>query len=151
MWKYSRYVMFNTMTKTEEHWLDFELIKDTVNLPSEDFTFGRQKSPWCVGIVALLLWSQRHIDLEKDPQQVGHEHNHILAGPLCPFPWHHNERDGVSNHQPHDCLLNRLFGANTKNQSSASLAFVRGIRRWPVNSSNKGPVTRKMYPSCGAI
>ena len=23
--------------------------------------------------------------------------------------WHHNERDGVSNHQPHDCLLNRLF------------------------------------------
>ena len=24
--------------------------------------------------------------------------------------WHHNERDGVSNHQPHDCLFNRLFG-----------------------------------------
>ena len=23
--------------------------------------------------------------------------------------WRHNERDGVSNHQPHDCLLNRLF------------------------------------------
>ena len=21
----------------------------------------------------------------------------------------HNERDGVSQHQPHDCLLNRLF------------------------------------------
>ena len=25
--------------------------------------------------------------------------------------WRHNERDGVSNHQPHDCLLNRLFKA----------------------------------------
>ena len=24
--------------------------------------------------------------------------------------WRHNERDGVSNHQLHDCLLNRLFG-----------------------------------------
>ena len=24
--------------------------------------------------------------------------------------WRHNGRDGVSNHQPHDCLLNRLFG-----------------------------------------
>ena len=24
--------------------------------------------------------------------------------------WRHNERDGVSNYQPHHCLLNRLFG-----------------------------------------
>ena len=23
--------------------------------------------------------------------------------------WRHNERNSVSNHQPHDCLLNRLF------------------------------------------
>ena len=29
-----------------------------------------------------------------------------------------------------------------KHQSSASLAFVRGIHRWPVNSSHKWPVTR---------
>ena len=33
-----------------------------------------------------------------------------------------------------------------KHQSSASLAFVRGIHRWPVNSPHKGPVTRKMFP-----
>ena len=33
-----------------------------------------------------------------------------------------------------------------KHQSSASLAFVRGINRWPVNSPHKGPVTRKMFP-----
>ena len=33
-----------------------------------------------------------------------------------------------------------------KPQSSASLAFVRGIHRWPVNSPHKGPVTRKMFP-----
>ena len=33
-----------------------------------------------------------------------------------------------------------------KNQSSTSLAFVRGIHRWPVNSPHKGPVTRKMFP-----
>ena len=30
-----------------------------------------------------------------------------------------------------------------KHQSSASLAFVRGIHRWPVNSPHKWPVTRK--------
>ena len=33
-----------------------------------------------------------------------------------------------------------------KLQSSASLAFVRGIHRWPVNSPHKWPVTRKMFP-----
>ena len=33
-----------------------------------------------------------------------------------------------------------------KHQSSASLAFVGGIHRWPVNSPHKGPVTRKIFP-----
>ena len=33
-----------------------------------------------------------------------------------------------------------------KHQSPASLAFVLGIHRWPVNSQHKGPVTRKMFP-----
>ena len=38
-----------------------------------------------------------------------------------------------------------------KHQSSALLAFVRGIHRWPVNSPHKGPVTRKMFPFDGVI
>ena len=33
-----------------------------------------------------------------------------------------------------------------KHQSSASLAFVRGIHRGPMNSPHKWPVTRKMFP-----
>ena len=33
-----------------------------------------------------------------------------------------------------------------EHQSSASLAFVWGIHRGPVNSRHKGPVTRKMIP-----
>ena len=41
-----------------------------------------------------------------------------------------------------------------KHQSSASLAFVRGIHRWLVNSPHKCPVTRKcfhlMTASCGS-
>ena len=32
-----------------------------------------------------------------------------------------------------------------KHQSSMSLAFVRGIHRWPVNSPHKGPVTWKIF------
>ena len=61
--------------------------------------------------------------------------------------WRHNGHGGVSNQQPHDCLLNRLFRRRWKKyQSSASLAFVPGIHRWPVNSPHKWPVTRKMFP-----
>ena len=33
-----------------------------------------------------------------------------------------------------------------KHQSSASLAFVQGIHRGPVNSPHKWPVTQKMFP-----
>ena len=67
---------------------------------------------------------------------------------VFPLQWRHNERNGVSNHQPYDCLLYRLFKAQIKknHQRSASLAFVRGSPRWPMNSSHKGPVTRKMFP-----
>ena len=48
--------------------------------------------------------------------------------------WRHNERDGVSNHRRLDGLLYRLFKctSNERRQSSASLAFARGIHRWPV-------------------
>ena len=31
--------------------------------------------------------------------------------------WRHNELDGISNHQPHDCLLNRLFTRRSKKTS----------------------------------
>ena len=33
-----------------------------------------------------------------------------------------------------------------RHQSSASLAFVRGIHRWPVNSPHRGRVARKRFP-----
>ena len=33
-----------------------------------------------------------------------------------------------------------------KHHGSASLAFVKGIQRWPENSPHKAPVTRKMFP-----
>ena len=31
--------------------------------------------------------------------------------------WRHNGRDGISNYQPHDCLLNRLFRRRSKKSS----------------------------------
>ena len=32
--------------------------------------------------------------------------------------WRHNGRDGVSNHQPYDCLFNRLFKVQIKETST---------------------------------
>ena len=39
-----------------------------------------------------------------------------------------------------------LVADQRKHQSTASLAFVRGIHQWLMNSPHKGPVTRKMFP-----
>ena len=36
------------------------------------------------------------------------------AKTLLRLQWCHNEHDGVSNHQPHDYLLNRLCGRRSK-------------------------------------
>ena len=52
--------------------------------------------------------------------------------------WRHNGEDSVSNHQPHDCLLNRLF----RRKDDVKAPRHRG----PVNSPHKWPVTRKMFP-----
>ena len=55
--------------------------------------------------------------------------------------WRHKERDGVSNHQIHDCLLNRLFRRRSKKyQSSASLVtgqrwIPRTLGQWRGNAS----------------
>ena len=61
--------------------------------------------------------------------------------------WCHNGRDSVSNHQPHDCLLNRLFRRRSKKTSKLR---VNGLcarnSPWPVNSPHKWPVTRKLFP-----
>ena len=40
--------------------------------------------------------------------EVNSEYRHMT------LQWRHNKRDGVSNHQPHDCLLNRLFRHRSK-------------------------------------
>ena len=36
------------------------------------------------------------------------------AGTLTALVWRHKEHDGGSHHQPHDCLLNRLFRRRSK-------------------------------------
>ena len=55
--------------------------------------------------------------------------------------WRHNERDGDSNQQPHDCLLNRLFRRRSK---KISKLCVTGLCEG--TSPHKGLATRIMFP-----
>ena len=48
--------------------------------------------------------------------------NADLNGKFLPLQWRQNGHDGISNHQPHDCLLNRLFRCWPKKTSKLSVA-----------------------------
>ena len=67
--------------------------------------------------------------------------------------WRHNDHDGVSNHQPHGYLLNRLFRRRSKETSKLRVTgLCLGNSPGPVNSPHKGPVcfhlmTSSWYPS----
>ena len=66
---------------------------------------------------------------------------------VIPLRWRHNDRAGVSNHQPHGCLLNRLFRRRLKKTSKLRVTgLCAGNSPGPVNSPHKGPVTRKLFP-----
>ena len=64
-----------------------------------------------------------------------------------PLQWRHNDHDSFSNHQPHGCLLNRLFRRRSKKTWKLLVTgLCVGNSPGPVNSPHKGPVTRKMFP-----
>ena len=60
--------------------------------------------------------------------------------------WRHNDHDGVSNHQPHGCLLKRLFRRRSNKTSKLRVTgLCGGNSPGPVNFPHKGPVTQKMF------
>ena len=52
---------------------------------------------------------------------------HTWVGGIGTFSlqWRHNGSDGVSNHQPNDCLLNRLFKVQIKEN-------IKALPHWPL-------------------
>ena len=59
----------------------------------------------------------------------------MTRSPAFTLHWRHNGHDDISNHQPHDCLLNRLLRRRSKKTSKLR---VTGL--WAGNS----PVTAQM-------
>ena len=61
--------------------------------------------------------------------------------------WCHKGRDGISNHQPHDGFLNRLFGRRSMLTSKLRVTgLCAGNSPEIGDSPHKWPVTRKMFP-----
>ena len=50
----------------------------------------------------------------RSTAMTGSEYNQTMHSPLR---WRHNDHDSVSNHQPHGCLLNRLYRRRSKKTS----------------------------------
>ena len=107
------------------------------------FTGYSWKVPWLYSCDTIMTWSQhggcRCLGANLAP---GHQHP-----PCWPLQWRYNGRDSVSNHQHHDCLLNRLFRCRSKKTSKLRVTgLCAGNSPWPVNAPHKWPVTRKMFP-----
>ena len=62
----------------------------------------------------------------------------------CPLKWRHNERDSVSSHQLHNCLLKRLFRHIWKKTSKLRGTGLCEGDRWIPRT--KGPETLKLFP-----
>ena len=88
---------------------------------------ARKTKLLCLSNGVTSFWHQP-IDIMRytvyEPKSAGLE-NHNDGMQFTILSWRHYERDGVSNYQPHDCLLNRLFNAQIKQNTKAP-------RHWPL-------------------
>ena len=70
-----------------------------------------------------------------------------VSGTEGPLRWRHNDHASVSNHQPHGCLLNRLFRRKSKKTSKLRVTgLCAGNSPGTGEFPHKWPVTRKMFP-----
>ena len=91
------------------------------------------------------IWNFRLLYTGRFVQSVVFSMGHALH--IYPLHWRHNDHDSVSNHQPHGCLVNRLFRRRSKKTSKLRVTgLCVGNSPGPVNSPHKGSVTRKMFP-----
>ena len=72
-------------------------------------------------IIYAVGWHRKTTSHTKGPKWL-----RFLTHKKNTLQWRHNGRDGVSNHQPDDCLLNRLFRRRPKKTSKLRVAGLCG-------------------------
>ena len=83
---------------------------------------SKQSWGWLLETLSHPLWRHRnvwtHKNVRNGPQSYTARNlvcSHVAIN--WTFHWRHNGHDGVPNHQPHDCLLKRLFRSRSKKTS----------------------------------
>ena len=75
----------------------------------------------------LLLWEARYGEIHTAFICRG---NGTLYTSFSTLQWRHNEVGSVSNHQPHECLLNRLFRRRSKKTSKLRVTCLCAVNWW---------------------
>ena len=73
-----------------------------------------EKHVFAVGVIILKVWLYIENCHDTNTKSA------LLYNPttfIYALQWRHNEHNGFSNQQPHDCLLSRLFRRRSKNTS----------------------------------
>ena len=98
------------------------------------------KSMWPIMVIRKLIYHIFHYCVRPFSRDL---RRNVVHRPL---QWRHNERYGVSNHQPQDCLLNRLFRCRSKKTSKLRVTgLYEGNSAVTGEFPHKGPVTRKCF------
>ena len=86
-----------------------------LKLKSREIPFAHHLFRGCPIVIA---WSKRDLILRWVwDSAVRMQNSHSKPPMVISLQWRHNEPDGVSNNQPHHCLLNRLFRRRSKKTS----------------------------------
>ena len=97
----------------------------------EDMTQGQGTQQWppvrnVPFFVVMVFWVRKYLLIFQDFQRLFirwcdiqnvQRHCSLVRPNVSPLQWRHNDHDGVSNHQPDGCLLNRLFRRRSKKTS----------------------------------
>ena len=137
-----------------ESWYEGGLRHDEPLATIWELVWGRFETWWTIGHHMRAgmreIWdTMSHWPPYESWYEGGLRHDEPLATiwELVSLHQRHNDHDGVSNHQPHHCLLNRLFRRRSKKTSKLRVTgLCAGNSSGPVNSPHKWPVTRKMFP-----
>ena len=105
------------------------------------------------GVYFWYLWEIDHVirrthctNYTREPPQ-SNKWSSAQATRYYTLHWRHNDHAGVSHHQTHDCLLNRLFRRRSKKTSKLRVTgLCVGNSPGSGKSPHKGLVTRKMFP-----
>ena len=104
------YLKMQQISLTHWDWEEITTILQTTHTPIDNRSALVQQM---VFVLQVILWRKWNL----------FKWYHIVIWRFCcflinvfvlPLQWCHNGCDGVSNHQPHDCLLNRLFKRRSK-------------------------------------